>query len=273
MEQGQTLYLSLFIPIIYYEKGFMPSLIIMGSDITSQGTVPSFIEVPKGANFIVVEGQRPEYPIYEPFGPSSYYRLAEVRLIAPTTGTYYIAVYEPNQGGHFGLAIGYREEFTLTERVLIPINMIKVHQWEGQSLGFILAPMIGTLIIGFALLMVYRFRRVVSPQTAFGWTAALAGLFFLGSGAIHLTQMIVALINTHLSYEAVITILLFLPSIIFTIIAFRIALKDSQRVGIKKRIVMFIIGFLSLGMILFNSGLLVGSFLAMIASILPTQRK
>ncbi len=85
--------------------------------------------------------------------------------------------------------------------------------------------------------------------------------------------MFVALKNTYISHEVIITILLFVPSIIFALITFRIAFKDSQRVGIKKRIMLFIIGLLSLGVILINSGLLVGSFLAMVASILPTQRK
>jgi len=44
--------------------------------------------------------------------------------------------------GKYGIAIGYKEEFTLSEWLLIPIDVINIHQWEGQSLILILMPLL-----------------------------------------------------------------------------------------------------------------------------------
>ena len=98
-----------------------------------------------------------------------------------------------------------------------------------------------------------------------------AGLFFLGSGAMHFTQMLIALKNTHITPEVSITILLFLPSIIFAFIAFRFAFNDYQQITLKRRVVIFLIGILSLGVFLINSGLVIGSCLAFLTSISPTK--
>ncbi|MFX0067253.1 MAG: hypothetical protein ACFFC7_34410 [Candidatus Hermodarchaeota archaeon] len=266
MEEGQTLYASLFVPPKYYEEGFTPGLIIMGPGITSHGEVPSFVEVPPEADVMVVENRYPRYPTYEPFTPSSLYSLAEARLTITTPGTYYLVVYDPSNEGHFGLAVGYREEFTLQEWILVPINVLGIHQWEGQSLFVILAPLLAIMSIGFVFLVVRRVSRGGSPQSAFGWVAAFAGLLFLGSSAILFTQMIVALQETSLVSEMIVTLIFIISPAVLGIVSLRMALKDHQEVVTRQRIIIAIIGVISLFV---WAGLLVGSILAILASIVP----
>jgi hypothetical protein len=75
--------------------------------------------------------------------------IAEISLEAPATGTYYLVIFEPHRGGPYGLDVGYEERFGLEEWILIPIFAIGIHEWEGQSIAFILVPMELTLIVGF----------------------------------------------------------------------------------------------------------------------------
>jgi hypothetical protein len=104
MEQGQRLRLSLFTP---RESAFTPGLVVMGPGIEPQGTVPAFVTVPAGLDARVVEGQRPDRGSYEPFTPSALYELADLDTTVTAAGTYYVAVYEPTNGGRYGLAVGY----------------------------------------------------------------------------------------------------------------------------------------------------------------------
>ena len=50
---------------------------------------------------------------YEAFTPGAYYYPAEMDMPAPQDGTYYVAVFDEELAGPFGLAVGYEEKWTL----------------------------------------------------------------------------------------------------------------------------------------------------------------
>ena len=264
MEQGQRLRLMLFIPVSEKES-FKPNLVVMGPGITSQDAPPEFVEVATGVGVTVLEGQLPAEPAYEPFTPSAYYYLADLDSDVSVAGTYHVAVYEAYHGGRYGLAVGYREEFGLDEWLMIPIDVIGVHQWEGQSIGFILAPMLATLIVGFVL-SVWRRRAIL--QEIFTVTGVSAGLLYLGSGAMMFTQMILALAATGLDFSAVLTIVFTLLPILLGVAILRLTIKDPKSVTRRVRAFIAILGLLGL---FAWAGLLIGPTLALLTSILPTK--
>ena len=258
MEQGQRLRLSLFTP---RESAFTPGLVVMGPSIESQGTVPAFVTVPAGLNARVVEGQRPDRGSYEPFTPSALYEFAEVDTTITAAGTYYVAVCEPRNGGRYGLAVGYREEFSMVEWIRVPLDVIGVHRWEGQSLAAILAPLFAIVIIEFALLFWQR-RTVSSP----GWLGCLAAFLYIGSGGITLTQMGIALSLAPMTAAVVVTLIFALIPIIVGILLLRLALRVRAPVAAKERIAIAILGII--GFFIW-AGLMVGPILALLTSILP----
>lgn len=266
IDQGERIYISLFKPTAPEDSEFLPSLTLMGPNLTSQDSVPSYVEVPEGYGAIVVDGIQPSQANYEPFSPSSFYELAGIDTEAPSTGTYYIAVFEPNEGGHYGLAVGYLEEFTLNEWILIPLNLISIYQWERQSLPLILAPLAAILIIGLAFL-IWKWKKQTDMRTVTAWTGALAGLLFLGTGLITLFQMALSLTYAPAIAEAAVTILLASIPIILGAIALRLSLK-MQKINLRTRIYFAIIGLVALFM---WGGLYVGPALAIICSLLPSR--
>jgi len=265
--EDQRIHVGLFKSTNPDEREFVPGFVLMGPGINNQGAIPDYMEVPAGADTLVVKGKQPAQATYEPFSPSSFYLLADVALDAPRSGTYYIAVYEPSRGGHYGLAIGDRESYTLSEWILIPINLISVYQWEGQSLTVIFAPMGATLAIGLGL-MVWRRRNLGTAQTLFDWAGALAGLLFFGTSAMILFQMALTLTQTPLVPEIGVTIMLALLPILLGIGVLRLVLRREGRVDIRRRAYLAILGLLAL---FAWAGLLVGPALAMVASVLPTR--
>ena len=267
ISEGQRILVSLYISPASKDMGFSPVLVFMGPRISNQGIIPGEVEVPEGSSAMVVEGKPPAQATYEPFSPSSFYSLATIDLNAPSSGTYYIAIYEPYQGGHYGLAVGYRETYTLEEWILIPINLISVYQWEGQSLLFIFTPMVAILVIGLAILL-WRRRSRGRPIALFNWTGALAGLLFLGSGVTVLSQMIVALTRASLVPEVGVTLVFAAIPILLGTSALRLALKQEEKIRTRKRVYFVILGLLALFM---WAGLLVGPILAIVTSLLPSR--
>jgi len=265
--EGERIHVMLFKSPAPEDREFVPSFVLMGPDINGQGDIPDYVETPVGSDTLVAEGEQPAQASYEPFSPSSFYSLADVALDAPSSGTYYIAVYEPFRGGRYGLAIGDREEYSLSEWILIPLNLISVYQWEGQSLIVIFAPLVATLVIGLGLIL-WLLRNRWTTQTILDWTGILAGLLFLGTGVMILFQMALTLTQTPLVPEIGVTLMLALIPLLLGIGMLRLVLKSLGKVNIRKRAYLAILGLLAL---FAWAGLLVGPALAIVASVLPTR--
>ncbi len=262
LNDGERLKAMLYIPIA--EKGFKPNLVIMGPGISSQDTVPEYVEVPDGAGVILVEAEETAMPEYEPFTPSSYYYPAEYDLEISVPGEYFIAVYEPDRGGRYGLAIGYREEFGVDEWLLIPLDVIDIHQWEGQPLALIIAPMLIALAAG--LLTIVWLKRHLLQRIGF-WLAALAGLLFIGSGFMTLAQMLIALSSATFDASAALTIVFAVLPILLGIGILKLAARDNMTAKTRSLVALF-----GLSGLIVWAGVLIGPVLALLASIIPTFR-
>ncbi len=262
LSENERLLVMLFVPT-YEASSFMPNLVIMGPGIASQDALPDYVETVDGVGIMVLEADRPPRPAYEPFTPSSYYYLASLDQAVSAGGTYHVAVYESSQGGRYGVVVGYREEFGIDEFVMIPIDVIGIHQWEGQSLLFIFAPLLVTLAVGLG------FMILKSPgmlQRLFGWMAVLAGLLYIGSGFMILSQTVLALSTATSDLAVVLTVIFIVAPILLGVAIFRLVGREvTQRV----RVLMAILGVL--GFVAW-AGLLIGPVLVLIASLVPSKR-
>lgn len=279
MKKDQRLRLLLFIPFTTSNGKnnnennntiFMPELAIMGPGIRSKEKIPDYVEKPEGAGVMVVAGKRPEQAVYEPFTPDSHYEIADLDMNISEDGTYYVAVYNPFQGGRYGLAIGYQEEFKVGEWIMVPVNIIRIHQWEGQSLAFILAPMVAIVIIGCGYIFWQRKKGNMAFYSSFGLLGSVAGFLYVGSGAIMLVQMLIALSRTALTSSVIITILLILLPLITGSAMMHVAMQAGGGREMKARLKMGMLGIV--GLIIW-AGLLIGPFLAILVNILPYSMK
>lgn len=262
--RGQSIYVMLFKSTNPEERDFLPSFALMGPGINSQGNVPGYVEQPAGAGIIAVTGELPPAATYEPFGASSFYSLAELEMDAPESGTYYIAVYEPSRRGSYGLAVGKREEFSLGEWFLIPLRLISIYRWEGQSFARIFLPIAATFLIG----LIFWRRAKWMAKTPFEWTGTLAGLLFLGTGIMFLFQMVMTLMYTPIVSDIIITIILSLLQILLGVAVIRVISRDKGKIDIRDRIRIAIFGILALFL---WAGFLIGPILALLTSIMPAR--
>jgi len=265
--QGESIYVQLYKNTEASNLGFVPSFVLMGPGLTSNGTVPANVAVPPGASSIVMQGQQPNEATYEGFGPGSFYDLGSVEVKTPATGTYYVAVYDAANGGAYGLAIGERETYTPTEYVFIPYSVFQVHLWEGQNPLVILAPLYLVVIVGLGIL-VMRSDMHASLRSPFTLLGTLAGLIFIGTGAYNLAQMLLAISRSSVESEAIITLIFVLVPIILGVLALRVALRRREATGVGPRVAIAILGLIAL---LAWTGLYAGPALALLASIMPAH--
>ena len=266
IKKGQRIYISLMKPTSTEYEGFMPGFVLMGPGLETRGNIPEYVEKSVSENAIVVTGMQPAEATYEPFAPSSFYQLAELNIPAPESGTYHIAVFEPFQGGHYSLAIGQRETFTLIEWILIPISLISIYQWEGQSLIMIFLPVAVITALG----LIFLLKKNWIPKTLFEWTGIIGGFLFIGTGFLVIFQMALAVFRTSMVQEAAVTILFAIIPIILGIWIIRIIMHNREKIDARKRAYLAILGIFAL---FAWAGFLVGPVLAVLASIIPVRKK
>lgn len=300
VEKGDRIYLSLLSSANPGEESFEPDMALLGPGLSSGAVavaearmdveedgdteinLPGYVILPEGYGFIAVLGQRAKNATYEPFGPSSYYQQAELDITAPQSGRYYAVVYDDNGSissnsggnsegigsssddnrtpGHYGLALGYIEEFSFTDRFLTPLSLVFVYQWEGQSVITIITPWLVAALVG--IFVILRSPR----RTPFFTAGTFAGFLYLGTSASVLTQTIFSLTRAPFGPEVGISLALALIPTILGIAAIRLA---SGEAGILQRSVMAVIGTVGL---LAGSGFIIGPLLAIAASVLPNKK-
>jgi len=260
MKKDERIYLSLLTSTNPQEKDFSPGMALMGPGISPKGALPDSVSLPEGFGSMAIEGIRAEQATYEPFGPSSYYRMAELDLVAPESGNYYAAVYA-GTAGHYSLGIGYKEEFSFMERITTPVLLLSVYRWEGQEMSTIMMPWIVAALAGLFILM--RSPRKTPYRTA----GTMAAFLFIGTSASILSQMIFSLTRASAGQEAAITLILALFPAVLGVLTLRLAAGEA---GILQRTLLAVIGTIAL---LAGSGLIIGPLLAIAASVLPSRKK
>jgi len=261
----QRIYLVLKISTNPEEKDFRPSLALLGPGLKTNGSLPDSLSLPKfpdNYGFMAITGNRSGAAVYEPFGPGSYYQMAEIDLSAPLSARYYVVVYDnaPSSAtaGHYCLTMGYREVSGFSERITAPLKLIYVYLWEGQSLGTVLIPYFVAGIIG--ILMVLRKKK----RTAFASAGIIGSLLFLGTCSSVLTQIVFNLTRAAFTEEVYISFAIAFVSAILGVASLRFS---SGEAGLVQRIGLAVMGTLAL---LAGSGMIVGALLVMAASVLPS---
>jgi hypothetical protein len=254
--EGTEIRLSISTP----DLGVTPSAALIGPGITRQDTLPGFIDVPQGQGSILILPEAEPPVSYEPFTPMALYEVSSYSTAAPAGGEYTVVVF--GDEGRYILATGFLEEFSLTEWLLIPVSVLSVRNWQGQSVLLNLVPIIGAVIVG----AWWFLNRKTSPQWPGIWLAVIAGFAYTGSGILVCAQMFLAGLLTGAVPSMVLTTFFAAIPVILGLVLIRIAIKTGPSPSNAERVTMAILGILGL---IFWAGLIAGPVLAMAASLVP----
>jgi hypothetical protein len=262
LNQGDLLHLSLSTP---EPSPFTPQVAIMGPGINGNDPVPTFVEVPAGAGVVVLPGNRPQYASYEPFTPMSIYDISDYDSDVMASGTYYVAVFSTGSPGRYIFAPGYREEFSVTEWITVPVQVMAIHAWDGQSLLLMYGPLLLVLLAGIAFL--YRSCPCTrGSRSAYFRAGSIAGLLYIGSGIGMLVQMGIALSTAGPGAMWGLTLVFALLPIILGVVTVWLAARKT--VTLTTRVIMAVLGLL--GLVVW-AGLIIGPVIALAASVLPAE--
>ena len=254
--EGTEIRLSISTP----DQGVSPSAALIGPGIAGQDPLPDFITVPQGQGSILIPAEEEPVVSYEPFTPMAMYEVSSFSTAAPVDGEYTVMVF--GDEGRYILATGFLEEFSLTEWLLIPVSVLSVRNWQGQSVFLNLVPILAAVIIG-----AWWFRnRIAAPQWPGIWLLVIAGFAYIGSGILVFAQMIIAGLLTGPVPSMILTALFATIPVILGLVLIRIAVKTGPSPSYADRVKMAVLGILGL---IFWAGLIAGPVLAMAASLVP----
>lgn len=256
LEPGDRLVVSLFTPL-YEDPGFIPRLVVMGADLQTRGQFPAYIEVPEGYAVTAPRSNRTT-PEYEPFTPASYHFLAELRYEPVVGGDYYFAVYEPDRCGRYGLATGYREEFTLEEWVTTPVELLRIRLWEGQSPLIVFGPLVAAAAA--CVWLVSRREMIIGVHMWLGLAVASA---YVATGVNTAVQMFLALAASGFSSGSFLTAVFVASQAGLGVMVLQKTLKERRSRTVAQRAVMAAYGLI--GLVVW-AGVIVGPMLALAAA-------
>jgi hypothetical protein len=222
---GERIRFILNVPIPEGHRGFTPTFILMGPGITDSGMPDASIEIPSGAGVMVIEPSALE-PEYEGFTPLSHYKIVDFNMSAPETGTYFIAIFDDTIGGRYALVTGYVEAYTLIGWISVPLDVMVLLQWSGQSLFFILIPMFLPLILGLVFLFL-RHRALFDIENIHTLIGTLGGLMFLGSALSFSAQVVYALTQAPANWTLIPSLIFISLPLILGIVTLRILQSEN----------------------------------------------
>ena len=264
MNPGDRLVLSL---MTTGYNATIPDMIVMSPETASSSEgLPQMIRVPQGYSARKIRGQPPQKAEYEPFTPAAVFEVASYSKEITAPGLYYLAIVSTADETRYSIATGYIEEFAPSEWVLVPVNVISTHLWEGQSIITILTPFLAVVILGFVVIS-RRGKRKGSHLSYSCWLATIAGLCYIGGAAITLVQMVRAMAMTDPSSSVALTLVFAIIPVALGIWALRMGRSSSKRT-ILDRAFLLLIGILGL---IFWAGLIIGPVLAIGAAVLPER--
>ena len=264
MSPGDRLVLSLMTPGY---NASVPDMIVMGpgTGLSMEG-LPKQVSIPQGYSAEFIQGRQPHKATYEPFSPAAVFEVASYSKEITAPGVWYLAVVSPANETRYSIATGYEEEFTPSEWVFVPLNVISTHIWEGQSIITLLTPFLAVVILGFVVIA-RREKRRSSHLSYSCWLATIAGLCYLGSAAMTLMQMVRAIAVTGPSSSVALTLVFAVIPIALGIWALRMG-RSSSIITMQNRAFLVLIGVLGL---VFWAGLIIGPVLAIGAAVLPER--
>jgi hypothetical protein len=143
------------IPITGGNKDFSPSIALIGKGIFQRDKVP--FEIPGDFGVIVIPPVPYKY-FYEKFTQTSYNISQDIIGQIPSEGDYYVAVYSPDRGGKYSLAIGDKEQFKAADILSFPLTYLKVKSFFNPMTAIFIVVGGILIITGAVLLLKQRWR-------------------------------------------------------------------------------------------------------------------
>ena len=266
--EGERIRFMLNVPIPEGGRGFTPGLVLMGLNITDQGTHPTGLEVPTDVGVLVI-APSPLKAEYEGFSPLSQYTTVDLNMSAPVTGTYYIGVYEEISGGRYALVTGYVEAYDLISWILVPVMAMTIITWTGQSILFLLLLLLLPLTIGLVFL-VMRHRSVFKRERIAALFGIMGGLLLLGSSFSFFIQMLISLLQAPYNWTVIVSLVFALLPLVLGSVVLRTVRAENWESKRSTKVTLVVVGLLAPFV---WAGFYVGPLLVILAGLVPLVRQ
>ncbi len=127
---GAVVPIQLGVPKIPDLLNFRPVAVLIGPGLPPAPPLPA-IDLPAGSGAVAIRFETPlRRTFFEPFTRTTSWVTPEYRIPLPTSGEYFLAVYEPEgRTGKYFLGIGQKEAFSFLDVLRLPCTIWKVRRF------------------------------------------------------------------------------------------------------------------------------------------------
>ncbi|MGM0410542.1 MAG: hypothetical protein ACQEQF_07225 [Bacillota bacterium] len=141
VKQGEEIYLSMLVPKIERLEDFDPVIALIGpglpNDLSnfSEEEIKEILDIYDNEGVVIKLNDKNNKTFFEPFTQTTYWERQELRIIAPASGDYYVAVFDEEIADKYVLSIGEKEEWGIRDIIKMPmiwwnVRMFMEKKWS-----------------------------------------------------------------------------------------------------------------------------------------------
>jgi len=127
VKEGEEIYLSMLVPKIERLEDFDPVIALIGLELPndlsnfSEEEIKEILEIYDNEGVVIKLNDKNNETFFEPFAQTRYWERQELRIVAPASGDYYVAVFDEEIADKYVLSIGEKEEWGIKDIIKMPI--------------------------------------------------------------------------------------------------------------------------------------------------------
>lgn len=158
-KQGDPIYIEISVPNIDDNDKFTPSFALIAKGLPSYDRNVPF-SIPDKFGYAIFNSYSNSDKSYEPFTQTSYIMRQKIKMLAPNTGEYYIAVYSPEKAvGKYCIAVGEKDRFKVLDIIMFPILWLKVKFWYNPLRAISILIVLSAIVMGIIYCIKQKNRR------------------------------------------------------------------------------------------------------------------
>ena len=162
VKEGEEIYVSMLVPKIERLKDFDPIIAVIGPGLTndlnnfSEEEIKEILDIYDNEGVVLKLNDKNNKTFFEPFTQTSYWERQELRIVAPESGDYYVAVFDEEIADKYVLSIGETEEWGIKDIIKMPLIWWNVRMFaEKRWSTYIITAVV-------LLLLIFIIRTILS---------------------------------------------------------------------------------------------------------------
>ena len=167
VKEGEEIYLSMLVPKFERLRDFDPVIALIGPELPnelsnfSKEEIEEILDIYDNEGVVIKLNDKYDKTFFEPFTQTRYWERQELRIVAPASGDYFVAVFDEEIADKYVLSIGEKEEWGIRDIIKMPIIWWNVRMFMEKKWSTYLITAVVLLLLIFIIKFIIS--KVIKP--------------------------------------------------------------------------------------------------------------